>query len=251
MTASDLYRALWRRKLLIGALTAVLVGVTLFFSLRQTPIYEAETLVRIQQRIDDSSQAFDSIQASQRLTETYAQIIETGALAPRVERLLERQAPGIVVSGKDISAQPVQDLELLTVTARSPDPRRAALVANAVPDVLRNFIRETGTMRDAVVTVAPAAIPRAAASPDIPLNLVLAMLLGLLVNAGIALLVELLADRIPDIDELEDTLDLPVLATIPVLDLRGAASGPRGRGLRRGASERGLGVTETEGSSLG
>ncbi|MDQ4071865.1 MAG: Wzz/FepE/Etk N-terminal domain-containing protein [Actinomycetota bacterium] len=250
MTAADLYRALWGRKVLIATLTAVCLAATLFFSLRQTPVYEAETLVRIQQRIDEPSQAFESLEASQRLTETYAEIIQSGALGDRVERLLAPRLAGIVVSDRDLTAQPVKDLELLTIGARDPDPRRATVIANAVPAALRNFIRETGTLRDSIATVAPAELPASPASPNILLNLALALLLGLLVNGAIALLAELLADRLPDPDELEASIGVPVLTTVPTLEF---TSTPRSfvRGARDDLPERGLDVMDPEGSRVG
>jgi capsular polysaccharide biosynthesis protein len=234
MTSADLYRALWRRKLLIGLLTAGCVGVTLFVSLSQTPVYEAETLIRI----------------PQRLAETYAEIIETGALADRVERLA-RGAPGVTVSQEALSARPVEDLELLTISARNSDPRLAGLVANAVPDALRNFIRETGTLRDSIVTVAPATTPTSPSSPNLPLNLALALLLGLVVNAAIALLVELLADRLPDVEELEDSLGLPVLATVPALDFPRSPRRPLSHRLLGGRADRDAEVGPPEGSRVG
>jgi len=250
MTAADLYRALWGKKVLIAALTALCVGATLFFSLRQTPVYEAETLVRMQQRIDEPGQAFESLEASQRLTETYAEIIRSGALGDRVERLLAPRLPGIVVSDRDLTAQPVQDLELLTIGARDPDPLRAALIASAVPPALRNFIRETGTLRDSIATVAPPERPTSPASPNILLNVALALVLGLLVNGAIALLLELLADRLPEPDELEDSIGVPVLATVPTLEFPHA---PRSfaRPARGDRPEGGLDVMDPEGSRVG
>lgn len=250
MTAADLYRALWGRKVLIATLTAVCLAATLFFSLRQTPVYEAETLVRIQQRIDEPSQAFESLEASQRLTETYAEIIQSGALGDRVERLLAPRLAGVVVSDRELTAQPVKDLELLTIGARDPDPRRATVIANAVPAALRNFIRETGTLRDSIATVAPAELPTSPASPNILLNLALALLLGLLVNGAIALLAELLADRLPDPDELEASMGVPVLTTVPTLEFT-TTPGSFARGARDDLPERGLDVMDPEGSRVG
>lgn len=250
MTAADLYRALWGRKVLIATLTAACLAATLFFSLRQMPVYEAETLVRIQQRIDEPSQAFESLEASQRLTETYAEIIQSGALGDRVERLLAPRLAGVVVSDRDLTAQPVKDLELLTIGARDPDPRRATVIANAVPAALRNFIRETGTLRDSIATVAPAELPTSPASPNILLNLALALLLGLLVNGAIALLAELLADRLPDPDELEASMGVPVLTTVPTLEFT-TTPGSFARGARDDLPERGLDVMDPEGSRVG
>ena len=228
MTPADLYRALWRRKWLILGLTVLCVAITYWLSERVTPKYEASTLVRVQQRIEEAGQAFESLEASQRLTETYAEIVEAGALGERVRRELGPAARGPIEKDA-LSAKPVQDLELLTISAKDPDANRATAVANAVPGALRTFIKETGTLRDQVVTVASAARPTSPATPNIPLNLALALFLGLLANIGLALLLEFFSDRLPEVDELEESIGLPVLAAIPwVTPTRAAPHQPAG-----------------------
>ena len=52
------------------------------------------------------------------------------------------------------------------------------------------------------------------------MNIVLALALGLMFNCGLVLIYEVLRDRLPDTDELEDTLGYPVLASIPTLRLK-------------------------------
>jgi hypothetical protein len=52
------------------------------------------------------------------------------------------------------------------------------------------------------------------------LNLVLALALGLLLNCGLVLIYEVLRDRLPDTDELEESVGHPVLASIPTLRLK-------------------------------
>ena len=45
-------------------------------------------------------------------------------------------------------------------------------------------------------------------------------LIGLVLNGAFALLLEFLADRLPDLDELEAALGKPVLATVPKVALQ-------------------------------
>jgi len=219
LTAGDVYKALWRYKFIILALTAVCVAAAWYATSRQERTYEASTLIRIQQRTTDPGETFAALQASERLARTYAQIIGSGALGPAILARLPGASAGDI-AGVELSADPVEDLGLLWISARSEDPNRAAIVANATPPVIRAFARNRGTFRDEIVTVKPATTPSAAVAPNTSLNVGLALLLALVFNSGLVLLYEVLRDRLPDSDELGQELGYPVLATIPTLRLR-------------------------------
>jgi capsular polysaccharide biosynthesis protein len=211
---ADVYRALWRHKFFIVALTAGLVAAAWFLTSRQEKIYEAGTLIRIQQRIETPGTVITGLATGERPAQTYAQIAQTHAIAQRIAAQLDGKA---AIGDIDISASPVEDLELLWVRASSPIPAKAQLIANAAPPALQAFIRETGTLRDRVVTVELAGLPRDPAKPNLTLNLALAFLLGLIFNGALALLIETLSDPLPDPDRLEELTGHPVLATIPSL----------------------------------
>jgi capsular polysaccharide biosynthesis protein len=124
------------------------------------------------------------------------------------------------VSEVSLSASPVQDLDLLSITARSKDPTNAGIAANAVPWALRAFIRNTGSAStEKIITVKAATTPSAPVSRHLALNIVIATMLGLIFNGALALVLELLRDRLPGPDELERAVGRPVLATIPSLRL--------------------------------
>ena len=220
MDMPDVYRALWRHKIFVVVLTAALVAAAFALTKQEQKKYSAATLIRVQQRIQDPTQALGALETGQRLAQTYAQIIETTAVTQRIYERLGRQVPLKDIS---VSAAPVQDLELVTITATETSPQRAQLVANAAPAALRAWIKDTGTLRDQVVTVDRAALPTGPSSPKLKLNLALALVLGLILNGGLALLMEVFADRLPEPDELEAATGRPVVASIPNLKLtRGA-----------------------------
>src|SRR5262245_19151615 len=146
MTSSDIYRALWRQKYFIVALTALMVIFAYLFASRQTKIYEASTLVRVQQRITDPGQP--ALVDSEELARTYASIIGTSALHQKIVGSVAG-APGDI----QIEATPVSDLGLMWITIRSSYPDKAAEVANAAPPALRAFIRSSGNTRDDIVTI--------------------------------------------------------------------------------------------------
>ena len=256
MTAGDVYRALWRHKLLIGVLTTAFVAATWYVTSQQTRTYEASTLVRAQVRGPAAGNASAALQASQDLARTYAKMILSGALTDDVQRLVaacaekrssvsptsarvespkgagKAGAPscgwlGSKRSGRvlprnisevTLSAEPVQELPLLTLTARSKRPSSALIVADAAAPALREFIRMTAPLSERVVTV-KAATESSPVSRHLALNIAIALMLGLIFNGALALLIEFFRDRLPEPDQIEQALGYPVLATIPVLRL--------------------------------
>ena len=212
----EFYGALWRHKIFICAMTAIFIASALVLTLREQKIYEASSLVRVQQLISDPGQALGVLAASAQLAQTYGKIVETSTIAARIADGSKGQLPLSEVDGR-VSGSPVQGLDMLTISARSTDPLMAERIANAAPHALEAFIRQTGTLRDQVTLVQRASLPTAPASPNLKLNLALALILGLVFNAALALIIDLISDRIGDADDFEKLTGVPVLASIPPL----------------------------------
>jgi capsular polysaccharide biosynthesis protein len=258
LTAGNVYRALWRHKLFILVLTAAFVAAAVYVTVQQDREYEAGMLMRVQERGPNAGNASAALQASQDLAQTYAKIIAAGALKGEIRtfvaqcRTQNRAGPssgqgpqslknatgppagsceslGVAgnsrlaprtVSEVSLSASPVQDLDLLSITARSKDPTNARIAANAVPWALRAFIRNTGSATtEKIIAVKAATTPSAPVSRHLALNIVIAIMLGLIFNGALALVLELFRDRLPEPDELERAVGRPVLATVPGLRL--------------------------------
>jgi capsular polysaccharide biosynthesis protein len=227
MQTLDVYRALWRHKVFICVLTALLGATAWFFVSRQTKTYQATAVVRIQQRITTPTEAYGAIQTGQLLAETYAQIVQSGTVRRRIFALVRNRIP--TDNGQiRVGASPVNRLDLLQISVRGPDPAQVALVANVTPRALAGFIRETATLRDQIVPIDGAEVPTKPVAPRLKLDLALAVLLGLIFNSALALVLELVGDRVRQPEEFEELFGLPVLATIPSVKLRSASAGGAG-----------------------
>lgn len=219
MTIPAIYAALWHRKLFIIIVTAAVTGAAIALSLVQTKEYTASSLVRIEQRVQSASDVFGALQTGERLARTYAQIAETRGVTARIR---EAVGDGVPAEAITIDANQVANLELLQLSVTYRDPVAAAKVANAAPEALAEFVRSTGQSRDLITTVETATVPSSPSSPDVPLNVALGVVLGLILAAGLALLFEALSDRIPGQEELEKLTGHAIIATIPNLDFRPA-----------------------------
>jgi capsular polysaccharide biosynthesis protein len=212
MTIYGLYRTLWRHKILMVLMTTVVVATAYVLTSRETKLYTATALVRVQQNVPDAQDVFSALMTGERLARTYVSIAQTESVRNLVKERLHGKVPDSAIA---VQASQVSDLELLDISVTNSDPKVAATVANAVPGALASFIAETGTVHDTITTVDRAEPPTVPTSPNLKLNLVIAFMLGLILSAGLALLKETFADRIDGAEDLERLTGRPVIATIP------------------------------------
>ena len=226
MMISEVYRTLWRHRLLMLLTTALVVVAAFVLTERATKLYTASSLVRVQQDVRNAEEAFGALLTGERLARTYERIAETDAVGDLVKSELPRSVSDSAVV---IDAAQLSNLELLELSVTNESPRVAAQVANAVPGALASFIERTGSFRDTITVVERASAPSEPSSPNLRLNLMLAFILGLILAAGLALIRESLSDRIEDIEELEKTTGHPVIAVIPNLKFQPVPTArPRG-----------------------
>jgi capsular polysaccharide biosynthesis protein len=217
MGTSDVYRALWRHRYLMLFVTLLVVVVALVLTARQTELYTASTVVRVQQNVRSPEEAFGALLTGERLARTYERIAETNSVRGLVKAKLGRSVPTDAVL---IDAAQLENLELLRIDVTHENPKVAATVANALPPALAEFTRETGSFRDTITVVERATAPTSPSSPNPTLNLLLAVLLGTILACGLALLREATSDRIENVGELERISGHPVIAVVPNLKFR-------------------------------
>lgn len=216
MTVADVYRALWRRRLLIAVLTLALVVADAFVTAQQTKLYTASALVRVEQKSTTAADQFGSLQTGALLARTYAQIAESSTVAGLVKSQLGNSVPASAIK---IHAGQVSDVDLLQLSATNASPKLAAKIANAVPGALITLVKQSGPSPDVITTIDRAAPPTSPSSPNTKLNIAIGFIVGLILNGGIVLLAAAFADRIGGAEDLEQLTGLPVIATVPSLSL--------------------------------
>jgi capsular polysaccharide biosynthesis protein len=214
MAISTVYRTLWRHKLFVLVLTAGLAGAVYIVTTRQDKEYTASSLVRIEQKVSQPSDLYSALVTGERLARTYALIAQTASVRNLVRERLPASVPDDAIN---IGAEQVSNLEVLRLSVTYSDPVIAARVANAVPGALSEFVQQSGTPREIISTVEQAGPPASPSSPNIKLNVMIAILLGLILNSGLVLLIENLSDRVGSVEELERATGHPVIAAIPPL----------------------------------
>lgn len=186
----------------------------------QVPQYESKARVFIS--TDTSGGSVDALNASaftvQRV-QSYAELATSRELMQRVISRLNLNITPSQLAGK-ISAEVSLNTVIIVLTVKDPSPAVAQEIAKAESEVLTDYLAEletplgkTGSPTKATV-VDPASYNAVQVSPKPVLNLVLGGLVGLLLGFGVAVVRDLLDNTISSPEDVEESLDAPVLASV-------------------------------------
>lgn len=219
ISLSEIFEALKKRWIMIVAITVVatlISGVLSFFVI--DPVYETSTKLFIgKEESDETAYNTNDIQMYQKLLQTYAQAIKTRDLVGRAINGLsyDLEAENVVEA---LTVTPVTDTQILQIKYKSKDPQEAK-------DVLKNITEEFITTSKELVSngnvkvIEEVQLPENPISPNKKMNIAIAFLLGLMVSVGLVFLLEYLDNTYKNKEQLEKELDIPVLGTIPDVDM--------------------------------
>jgi succinoglycan biosynthesis transport protein ExoP len=216
MTADQLLRILWKRRasLVLTLVVTLLAAAAVTFSLPK--VYSTNAFLWVTPT-DRAGSDFEATQLSQVLSRSYAELLQTDAVARAVaDRLPFDLSPNEVRGAVEV--QPVTQSQLLQIRAEGSTPERARTIANNYADV---FIERAGQLDDQGVTASRVSLAEAASAPGSPsrpkprLYLVVGAVLALLAGTGVALLRERLDQRLHVGASTTEVLGLPVIGRIP------------------------------------
>ncbi|MEN8078816.1 Wzz/FepE/Etk N-terminal domain-containing protein [Clostridioides difficile] len=219
ISLSEIFEALKKRWIMIVAITlgATLVsGILSFFVI--DPVYETSTKVFIgKEESDDAAYNSSDINMYQQLLQTYAQAIKTKDLSARALKGLDYDLEASDVLG-GLTVNPIASTQILEIKYKSKDPKEAKDVLKNVTDefiVTAKELVPNGNVR----VIEEVELPENPVSPNKVMNIAIAFLLGFMVSLGLVFLLEYLDNTYKNKDQLEKELDIPVLGTIPDVDL--------------------------------
>lgn len=186
------YLAVLRRHWLVFVLTASLVlAAAAILTFTATPKYEATAQLFLKTPGGKDQSALQNGQFAIQRVRSYA-VLEIPEVADEVQRELGLdKSPEAVAASVTVTA--ATDAAVLDVTATDTSRERARDVAEAYANSFSEHVAELET-RDSNASLTQVGSPvasRGAVSPNVPLNLGAALVLGLLLGAAVASLVDL------------------------------------------------------------
>ncbi|EOR23322.1 lipopolysaccharide biosynthesis protein [Niallia nealsonii AAU1] len=238
ISLKELFDTIKKRLTLIISITLIAMivsGIVSYFII--TPEYKSSTQILVNQAKADSSAALNTgeVQANVQLISTYSVILKSAAILNIVKEELNLDMSVSTLNSK-ITVENAQNSQVMTVSVTDSDPTVALQIANKTAEVFEKEIKNIMTIDNVkVLPLAEDQENQAPISPNPPLNIAIAAVVGLMIGVGLAFLLEYLDNTVKTEQDIEKLLELPVLGAITTIDenveakMRGTQKG-RGRG---------------------
>ena len=155
----------------------------------------------------------------QQLMKTYAELVKTSDLVTKAVKStnLEYNQKEIKRILNNLTANSSSDTQILDLSFKGRNPKEVLKVTEAITN---EFISESKELipNGNVQVIQKPQLPEQPVSPNKLLNMLIAFVLGLMVGIGIVLLLEYLDNTFKSREELEKTLELPIIGAIPDYD---------------------------------
>jgi capsular exopolysaccharide synthesis family protein len=205
---------IWRRKAIVIFVFVVFVAATAVISKNLDKVYSTQSTLLVSLRANQ--QTFDSVQASQALARSFADVIDSPNIAARVAaRLADGTTPAQL--SKVTRFESISETQLLAIHAEDKNPARAKQIADAYAQVFVQYARTNlSQATSAQVSLADAApLRKTPARPKPTLYTLLAALFALPLGLGLAFLRDRLDRRVRTVEDVETRFQPPVLARVP------------------------------------
>ncbi|MDK0650771.1 Wzz/FepE/Etk N-terminal domain-containing protein [Clostridium perfringens] len=206
----------WKLIVLITIAATLVSAILSFFVIK--PQYEAKAKLFIGKQETQENNAYNNsdVMMYQQLMKTYAELVKTSDLVTKAVKNADldynqNQIKGIL---NNLTATPSADTQILDLNFKGGNPKEVLKVTEAITN---EFISESKELipNGNVQVIQKPQLPEHPVSPNKKLNILIAFVLGLMIGVGVVLLLEYLDNTFKSREELEKTLDLPIIGAIP------------------------------------
>ena len=208
----ELFYALKKRILVILAAIlagAVIAGVTKLFI---TPVYSATATMLVLTKETTLSSLAD-LQIGSQLTKDYNILITSRTVLQDVVDELNLDMTYKELKER-ITVENPSDTRILSITAIDKDPEMAKKIADTLAKTSADFIGDKMEVTPPKI-IEEGEVPTIQTSPSTKKNVLIGALAGLVLSAGVIILLTLMDDTIKSEDDIENYLGLTTLASIP------------------------------------
>lgn len=209
----EILYALKKRALII--LAALLAGALIagvYTKLMITPLYSATSTVLVISK-ETTLTSIADLQFGSQLTKDYSMLITSRSVLEEVLDNLRLDMGYGALKG-NVSINNPSETRILQITVTNPDPQLAKELADELAAVSSEYIGDKMEVVPPKI-IEKAEVPAAQTSPSMSRNVMLGALAGLVLSAGVVILMTVMNDSIRSEDDIERYLNIPTLASIP------------------------------------
>lgn len=190
-------------------------GVTFFLI---TPRYNsaAQLIVQSKQAEGASGNLQNDINGNVLLINTYKDMIKSDLVIDAVQKKLQDDYQYVYSNSalkEMLEVEQARNSQMFQIIATSPEPRKAALVANVTAKTFRKKAEEVLAVNKVTIT-SEAVVSSKSIFPNNKLNLLIGAALGLMIGVGLAFLIELVDKTVKDERYIKEALGLPILGQV-------------------------------------
>ncbi len=220
ISLKEFFQTLKKRIALIISITLIAMivsGIVSYFVI--TPEYKSSTQILVNQAKDDETlYNYNEVQTNIQLVNTYSVILKSAAILNEVKTNLSLNISVSELNEK-ISVENAQNSQIMTVSVTDSNPTIALEIANQTAKVFEKEIKKLMSVDNvSVLPLADDQEKQAPISPNPPLNIAIAAVVGLIIGIGLAFLLDYLDNTVKTEQDIEKLLGLPVLGAITTID---------------------------------
>ena len=222
ISLKEIYQIIKKRFGMILILTfgaSLVSGIITYFFI--TPMYQANSQFLVNQNQNqnqtESTVELNDVRLNIELINTYSDIIKSNRILTEViDELNLSLTPGAL--SENITVANENSSQVVTISATDPDPQMAVDIVNTTVSIFQSEIGELMNV-DNVNVLNPAELPAnpSPVSPNVTLNIAIALVLGAMAGVGLAFLLEYLDTTIKSEADIEKILGLPVIGVISTI----------------------------------
>ncbi|MBC1371529.1 hypothetical protein HB847_04035 [Listeria booriae] len=186
-----------------------------------TPIYTASSQIFIATQAPKEGQTSvysEQLKSNVQLINTFNMILKNARTIEKVKKELDITTPTPELA-KALQIQSEKDSLVFTVSFKDENPERATKVVNAVTQAYQQDIPQL-IESNKVIILEKASVPTVPSSPKLVINLIIAGIIGIIMDIIFVLTILLFRNTINSEKDLED-LNLNSMGTIPLIKSKG------------------------------
>ncbi len=198
------------------SITILCVSIALVYSFYiAKPMYEAETQLLINQKnVNQEVNFYQAIETDLQLINTYTVIIQSPVILQQVIKDLNLNITEEELTNK-ITVHNVSESKVITIKVRDKSHYQAVQIANSIGKVVKVEVPNLMSIDNInILSLAKYQDTPIPISPNIPLNIAIAITFGIFLGVGIAFLREYFDTSIKNEKELEELLELPIIGVV-------------------------------------
>lgn len=221
ISLQEIVLILWKKAWII--MLCLIIGAAAGFSVSRfiiKPTYSSRVSMYVNNNSKDRADGglnINDINASQKLVATYIEILKSEVVLNDVITQMGLNYTAGELK-RMISANALNNTEILEIKVTSQSPEEAAAIANKIAEIAPPQIIRV-VQAGGVQLIDKAQVNLNPVAPNTKRNIAIGAAIGMILAMGVILLLALLDNRIKSEEELSKRYNLPVLGTIPdILD---------------------------------